>query len=134
MSYSASPNHNRAPERRFVGKVALEPSGDHRILLHMDGTPFELDFTEEDARTAIKLLEQGLTQIMWECRLIGKIALEPSGDHRILLHMDGTPFELDFTEMDARRTIDLLQRGLEQIRWEDARLTDRMHRAVKGIE
>jgi DNA replicative helicase MCM subunit Mcm2 (Cdc46/Mcm family) len=32
----------------------------------MDGTPFELDFTEEDARTAIKLLEQGLTQIMWE--------------------------------------------------------------------
>ena len=63
-----------------------------------------------------------------------KLHLEPSGDHRIHLHLDGSPLEFDMAAHEARKAIRLLETALAEIDSDDGRPTDRLYPTARAIE
>ncbi|MCZ4274016.1 hypothetical protein [Maritalea porphyrae] len=63
-----------------------------------------------------------------------KLHLAPSGDHRIRLHLDGSPLEFDMSEQEARKALGLLNNALAEIHADDGRPTERTNPTTRAVE
>jgi len=74
------------------------------------------------------------TKLHPQREVMAKIYLEPSGDHRIRLHLSGSPLEYEMSQQEAVEAVELLKKCIAELVVDDSRPTERTNTAIKWVE